>query len=209
MNKAKEIILVRHGQSFGNVRVPDAPEFHPDDPPLTPAGLEQARALSLRFEPGDVDVIFASSLIRSVQTVYPAAVRLGRGVRLLAELMEKNTGIAMTDPGTLKKDYPLCDLTNARGGGWADEDDAHAAARAARAMDAVIGATGPGQRALVCSHGAIMGFMVRYLLGLSLPEPFMWEFSNCGVTSVIIREGEPPLLSCANDLRHLSAAGLL
>ena len=105
--KDRELLFIRHCESYGNLDFAEnAPVYHPDDPPLTPLGLRQARALSSRFEKGDLDRVYCSSLIRTVQTVYPTAEKLGMSFDLLPQLMEYGTGLDMTDRDRLREHYP-------------------------------------------------------------------------------------------------------
>lgn len=197
-----ELIFVRHCQSYGNVTVENAPPHHPDDPPLTPYGLLQADALATRFQAGELDLIFASTLLRTVQTVYPTAEQCGLQIRLLPELMEVGTKLKSTDPQFLKEVYPLAFFGDEDGTDAADETVAACKARAEKAMRKIL-EVGKGKRLLIASHGAFMGYLFRYVLDLDLPEPFAWKIENGCVTTVILRDGEIPLLTAANDCSHL------
>lgn len=205
--KDRELLFIRHCESYGNLDFAEnAPVYHPDDPPLTPLGLRQARALSSRFEKGDLDRVYCSSLIRTVQTVYPTAEKLGMSFDLLPQLMEYGTGIDMTDRDRLREHYPLAVIRFPEGGGYGGESEAEARKRAESAVDLILSETKPGERVAVVTHGSIMGFFIRYLLGITQPEPFRWIFDNCGVTDIILKaegSGEKPRLACANDRAHL------
>jgi len=84
------LLLIRHGETPGNV-LGQLDTAHPG-PGLTQLGERQAAALagSLANEP--VDLIFASTLIRTQITAAPLATGRGMGVEVLAGLREIEAG---------------------------------------------------------------------------------------------------------------------
>ena len=60
-----EIVLVRHGESLGNIVDYDCP-----DPELTEQGLRQARLLAKRLENEHFDHILCSPLVRALETAW-------------------------------------------------------------------------------------------------------------------------------------------
>ena len=83
--------FVRHGESFGNISA-DVPEgYSSDDPPLTDKGIQMAEKLADCFEKEAIAGIFASPLVRAVQTASPIAEKLGMDMNILPELAEKDT----------------------------------------------------------------------------------------------------------------------
>ena len=200
-----ELIFVRHGESYGNVDLPNAPVFHPDDPPLTPHGLLQAEALASRFAPGDVDMIFASTLLRTIQTVYPTAQKLNMPIYLLPELMEQSTRLHTTDPKYAKEHYPLVVFRDECGADVSDDTDQACFARAEAVLRDIL-SRAEGKRILIVTHGSFLGYLCRSALGISLPETFAWQVDNCSLTRIYLRESNIPKLSVANDTRHLCIA---
>ena len=200
-----ELWFIRHCQSYGNVRLPNEPELLPDDYPLTPTGLRQAVAIASRFEKGDVDAIYASTLLRTVQTIYPAAVKLDMRIKLVPELMEFTTKIPMTDPDVIARDYPRAFFRDLDGLDIANETPEDAVRRADKILTEILAENEGAKRILIVTHGGFIGYLVRRALGLSLPEPFQWELENGGITAVALRRNELPLLLCANDRAHLNA----
>ena len=198
-----ELWLIRHCQSYGNVTLPDEPEHLPDDYPLTPLGHRQAQALARRFEKGGVDAIYASTLLRTVQTIYPTAEKLNLPVKLVPELMEFQTKIPMTDPATIARDYPRAFFRDLKGLEIAGETQEDAVGRADRIFREILAENEGAKRILIVTHGGFIGYLVRKALGLSLPEHFQWELENAGVTAVRLRRDRLPLLLFANDRSHL------
>ena len=66
-----ELILVRHG----------LPERREDtsDPPLAPAGMDQARRVAAWLEHEGIHAVFASTMLRAVQTAEPFAALKQKG----------------------------------------------------------------------------------------------------------------------------------
>ena len=208
MNKNIEIIFVRHAESNGNIGV-HLPDEHPDDPRLTPTGLAQAQMLASGFRPGDLSGVYSSALIRACQTVQPVAEKLGKKITVFRELMEVGTEIPQTQPALALQYAPAAYdslirlVTEPVVFDPGDPSPAICEKRAAFCVDSVIAATGEGERALVCSHGAFMGYLLRYCLGLSLPESFCWQVDNCALFHIRFYADHIPKLVRANDIHHL------
>lgn len=204
-----EILFVRHAQSHGNVGLAEA-AFHPDDPSLTTEGLAQAQALSRRFSAGDLQAIYASTLIRTCQTVQPTAQKLGLAIEVLPELMEVDTAVPGTALSHITRLAPnaynsACRvLTQSVGLSFKNETSAHCAERARYALSVIAGNAAAGDKILVATHGAFFGYLLRCALGLSLPEPFAWEVTNCAITTIRFRKDDIPILLGSNDTSHLS-----
>ncbi|MBQ6163978.1 MAG: histidine phosphatase family protein [Clostridia bacterium] len=203
MNDATELWIIRHCQSYGNVRLPNEPEHLRDDYPLTPKGLRQAVALASRFEKGDVDAIYASTLQRTVQTIYPTAVKLDMRIKLVAELMEFTTKIPMTDPEPIARDYPRAFFRDLDGIDIANETEEDAVRRADKIYTEILAENEGARRIVIVTHGGFIGYLVRRALGLSLPEPFYWELENGGITAIELRRNDRPMLLFSNDRGHL------
>lgn len=209
MNQNLTICFVRHAQSCQNASLEYRQEFHEDDPPLSPLGERQALALARRFEPGGIDRIFSSTLLRAAQTAFPIAEKLGLRIELLPELMEVKTRIAGTPAHLLCASVPLCVPCNGgkspTGASCFLEEDSHEqrCLRAKRAIDYICRVCNENDKVLVVSHCAFFGYLLRYTLGLSLPESFCWAVDNCAVTQITLRKDDIPIVITANDTGHL------
>ena len=69
-----EIIIIRHGETEWNIT--GRFQGH-SDVPLSAAGHEQAELLGKNIALDDIDKIYASDLIRAVETAQPLAARFG------------------------------------------------------------------------------------------------------------------------------------
>ena len=77
------LILVRHGQSFGNVVTEDMP-----DPPLTPLGVEHAELVKEHLKHTEIHHVLASPLVRSLGTAHPLAEELDLPITVWRDLQE-------------------------------------------------------------------------------------------------------------------------
>ena len=208
-NKNFIVTFVRHAESLGNVGLPYDDEFQKDDPPLSPAGIMQAQLLAESPVTDSVSKIYASTLIRTVQTAYPTAVKLNKKIILLPDLMEINTEIPGTEISRLEADYPLavpCISEPSPAGGkllLGKESVSDRVKRAERCMQFFFNEATDGDHLMVVSHGSYFGYLIRAALGLSLPESFCWQADNCCLTRVIFRADAIPKLSFANYTGHL------
>lgn len=204
------LTLIRHAESCGNVGIYYEDNFHKDDPPLSPEGLKQAEKLSESSLLDNADMIFSSSLIRAVQTVYPAAERLRKKIVLLTDLMEIHTEIPGTDESRLVKDYPLAlpysSSPNPTGGTLflSDKNSEEIKLRAERCIDYFYKQASDNCHIVAVTHGSYFGYLVRAALGLDLPETFCWQVDNCCATRIIFRKDSIPKLSFANYTGHLN-----
>ena len=202
MDKNVDLIFVRHGQSYGNANLPDAPDFHPDDPPLTPLGLWQAECLKERFAPGEVTKIYASTLLRTVQTVHPTAEKMGLPITLLPDLREVGTKIGGTSAEVLREKTPLAIPCESAPLPF-PETTAQLEARAERAIRNILDEAVNDDVILIATHGGFFGYLLREVLGISLPETFSWQVLNCSVTHIWLAPDALPKLICAGDVSFL------
>lgn len=208
--KNLEIIFVRHAQSCSNASIEYTDSFHPDDPPLSPLGLKQAELLAEAFPEGGIDRIFSGTLIRTMQTVSPLARKLGLRIELLPDLMEVGTVVSGTDMSLLPTLAPEAvafygDVSPTGGSVIpGNETPEKCVVRAKRAMDYIVSRCGDGETVLIATHGAFYGYLVRYVLGISLPETFCWQVDNCSLTRIKLRADGVPKLMTANNCAHLA-----
>ncbi len=203
------ISFVRHAESLGNIGVVYTPEFQKDDPPLSPSGLIQAELLGKSSMTDGVTRIYSSTLIRAIQTAYPAASKLSKEIILLPDLMEIGTAISGTELWRLERDYPLavpCVSEPTPAGGTlllGEESVSDLTKRGKRCIDYIYNNANENDHIMVVSHGSFFGYLIRAALGIALPETFCWQVDNCCITKVIYRSGAIPKLSFANFTGHL------
>ena len=208
---ATEIILIRHGASADAIPGErfDLVDGH-GDPPLSPAGQEQARAVADRLAGEALDALFVTGLTRTVQTAAPLAERLGVEPRVVTDLREVRLGdweggefrirAQNRDPVAMQA------VAEER---WDVIPGAETmevlAERVRRGIDAILEQTGPDGRAAAVLHGGIIGEVCRQATG---SRPFAFVHSdNCSISRLVVLPDGRRLLRTFNDTAHLNGAG--
>jgi 2,3-bisphosphoglycerate-dependent phosphoglycerate mutase len=207
---ATELILVRHGASAD--AVPGEP-FEliegQSNPPLSPTGETQARAVAGRLAGEPVVGLFISTLDRTAQTAAPLAALTGLEPVVLPDLREVHVGeleggrfrvaLAERDPVFTRL------LAEQR---WevipGAESSAALAARVRAAAEQVAATVGPGAAAVVITHGGVIAELCRQATG---SEPFAFlRVDNASITRIVVDAGGSWLLRSYNDTTHLEGA---
>jgi broad specificity phosphatase PhoE len=221
----QSLIMVRHGESTGNVARATAvatgledmgiPE-RDADVPLSENGRAQAKALGrwLAALPDEKrpTVVLSSPYVRALETARISLEGIDVGeVRLDERLRDRELGVlyGLTPKGVTarfpeeaaRKEHTGKFYYRPPGGeAWTD------VALRLRVLLADLDRAHPGERVLVFSHDAVI-VLARYILeNLSEAEILEIEktpLANCSVTSWINRNGTPHLL-CYNDLSPLN-----
>jgi broad specificity phosphatase PhoE len=185
------LYLVRHGQSEANVTWEFS--YRRVDPPLTALGVQQAQITAEHLRSLPVDAMYASPMLRAVQTAEIFSAALGIDVEILEELREVNVGDledlvptreAWATHSRIHHDWAAGKLDAAFPGG----EDYHGLS--GRALDAFaqIVAARPGQSSVVVAHGAIFTAAIDALCpAVSMAEIVTLPNGNCGITTVDIQ----------------------
>jgi broad specificity phosphatase PhoE len=150
------LILVRHGQTSSNVAVLDT-----DEPGagLTGLGLEQAAALPGVLREESIEVLYASTLVRTQQTAAPLASFLGLEVRIRDGLREVRAGaLEMLGDDASVQTYLSTTFAWGSGDVHVRMPGAESGAEVFARYDAVveeIAGSGAGTAAIV-SHGSVI-----------------------------------------------------
>jgi broad specificity phosphatase PhoE len=185
------LLLIRHGQTSSNVG------HHLDTaepgPGLTELGHQQAAALPETLRAEGIEVVYASSLVRTQQTAAPLAASLGLDVQVRRGLREVYAGaLEMANDPRSVQTYLSTAIGWADGAlhrrmPGADEDGAEVLGRFDEVVEEVAVA-GAGVAALV-SHGAIIRAWTAARAGNVTPD-----FAARNVvsnTGVVILTGMP------------------
>ena len=208
---ATEIILIRHGASADAIPGErfDLVDGH-GDPPLSPAGQEQARAVADRLGGEPLDAIFVTGLTRTVQTAAPLAERLGVEPAVVTDLREVRLGdweggefrirAQNRDPVAMRA------VAEERWDVIPGAETMEALAeRVRRGIDAILEQTGTDRRAAAVLHGGIIGEVCRQATG---SRPFAFVHSdNCSISRLVVLPDGRRLLRTFNDVAHLNGAG--
>ncbi len=207
---ATELIVVRHGSSAA--AVPGEP-FEliegQSNPPLSPDGEAQARALAERLAREPVAALFISTLDRTAQTAAPLAALTGLEPVVEPDLREVHVGeleggrfriaFAERDPLIVRL------LAEQR---WdvipGAESSAALAARVRGAAERIAAAVGPGAAVVVVTHGGVIGELCRQATG---SDPFAFlQVDNASITRIVVKADGNWLLRSYNETTHLEGA---
>jgi phosphoserine phosphatase len=194
------LILVRHGESEGNIRRIMQGQL---DLPLTEAGREQARLVAARIASMPVSAIYSSPLSRAFETAEVIATHHALPVLPVEDLQEGGWGEAqgltwtevtarwqMTDNRPLAEVIPGAEAAGAL------------RARAARAIDGLLDRH--HEDVAVCvSHAGTIAQLIAHLIGM--PDGHLPRMST-GNTAVTVVEGHSsePVIRLLNDMCHLA-----
>lgn len=171
-----KLLLVRHGQTDGNVR--GALDTVLPGPPLTELGREQARDLVLRLDGEPIVAVYASRAVRAQQTAAPLAAKLGFDVQVVEGVHEVSAGDleGKTDKDSVAtymsalRDWTLGELTSPVPGGETGEQVR------LRMLDAIARLRDEHERAdpdgtvVLVSHGAAIRLGGEWLADNVAPE---------------------------------------
>ena len=217
-----ELYLVRHGQSYGNIRSEGVvrPPDEAHDQQLTPLGKRQAELLGLHFSQLALDKNIASGLRRAVDTasevakaqpkdgaheveVHPIFTECGvtdaYAGRTIEEISSENN-FAVAAPGT--DEYERFVVSSG------SRTDDLSLARAKEALAYLRSRFKRGEKVLVAAHACFNTFIFFAALGLADKEIFDPGFYNGCVTKIIFyKDGTGPYedvsLVYSNDRSHL------
>lgn len=207
---ATELIVVRHGSSAA--AVPGEP-FEliegQSNPPLSPDGEAQARALAERLAREPVAALFISTLDRTAQTAAPLAALTGLEPVVEPDLREVHVG--ELEGGRFRIAFAERDPLIARllaEQRWevipGAESSAALAARVRGAAERIAAAVGPGAAAVVVTHGGVIGELCRQATG---SDPFAFlHVDNASITRIVVEAGGTWRLRAYNDTTHLEGA---
>ena len=195
------LLLVRHGQSAGNVR---GVLTGGADVPLTDAGRVQAVALADRLARQPIAAVYASALSRARDTARPTAEHFGLEVTVLEALREAGLGEAEGLPwAEVQRRWPI-----GSGAMWADaipgaEGGAVVRARVAAGLQALM-ERHRGDVALCVSHAGTITHALQHTLGLPLDRSPRLQIQNAAL-NVIEWGADGPVLVALNDRCHLDS----
>ena len=199
-----ELYLIRHGESCRSSGEHYSEEKRTMDPPLTPAGMEQARQLAERLQGVHFDRIYSSDLDRASQT----ARILGASVN--AEVVIKE-GLREIDMGELWRKRPWSDFPELHAKWVLHEEDipypggengGDVWCRCKPLIDEIVLTD---RRAAIVCHGGTIRAMVCGMLDIPQQKRFYLGLPpvNCSISIVVHRE-ERFFLHSFNDGAHIT-----
>ncbi len=197
------LILVRHGESAGNV---GGVIQGWSDAALTEAGLAQADSVAERLAGEPIAAVYASPLARARDTARPIAERHGLPVVELPDLRERHYGLAQGLTWTeAAARWPLDEATHERDWATGVPEVEPLPALRGRAVAAVslLLDRHEGEVAVCVSHGGTLVQVLAHVFGLPAG---VWPRIRMSNTSVTIVEGSSvaPVVAMLNDICHLA-----
>lgn len=201
-----EFIVVRHGETVGNVQGRLQGQ---QDSELTELGLRQAQALAESFDGERIDALYSSDLWRAARTAEHIADRIGLPVQKDERLREWSFGIfeGLTLEEAERR-YPD-DYARYRAVGRDRTDFVLPKGESFGQMHArtvsffeEMARRHPGQRIVAVTHGGPLGCIFRHVVGLGLEAPRRFKRYNASRNVVRFEGGEWALVSWG-DLNHL------
>lgn len=201
------VYLVRHGQSYNTNPRPG--ETDPPNPPLTPVGFAQAERVAARLVPLGIERVFASPMIRAIQTAQPIAAGVDRPVEVWARCHEvrETPGYTCWGARGLRLHYPELVLpADLAEDDWeyGNEPLAHALERIDAFLDFLraSAAESPDGRIVVVSHGEFLRMTVGRLVGADPRAMSRVVVDNTAVTTLRV-SGDAFTVLGFNDTAHL------
>jgi probable phosphoglycerate mutase len=207
---ATEILLLRHGQSEGN----EQGRFGGHGPtPLTARGRRQAEAVAkVLAAEGGLTMIWASDLVRAIETARPVAEACGIAVQTTPALRERSVGVftGLTFAEAEQKYPEAYAKLMARESDHCPDGGETAMQCAERATALVEEAVKkfPSGRLLFVSHAAALNLVLLHLLGMehrTHGRRVWFRTDNCALHR--LRRSQEGLwqVVALNDRSHLPA----
>ena len=200
-----QLLLIRHAESTWNAtgRIQGWA-----DPPLSMKGRKQARLLARRLSnDGMPDALYSSTSRRAQETAQLIGAELALEAhpddRLREESVGDFEGLTSADVKELYPDFwrrwregPLRPPIP----GGEDIETFHD--RVVEAMDEIVAAHGPDERAVIVSHGGTFSVYLLHLIGADVHRQTPFWFENASLSVVTLGRGRPRITTL-NDTCHL------
>ena len=195
------LLLARHGQSVWNAER----RFQGStDVPLSPLGMEQARALGRALRGYRLSAAYVSPFRRAVETAEVALEGMGVPLVPLEDLREltlgEREGCTVEEiSGQANDPYRAWVLAPHDCPPPGGEPLDAVSSRVRAAVDRIAGAHGPRDDVALIAHGGVISVYACALLGCSFNQLWRLRVDNASLTVV-----RPPRLVSLNDTSHLT-----
>ena len=197
-----ELLLIRHAlpvRAHGGSM--------PADPPLAPAGEQQAQRLAAYLADERIDAVYSSPMRRALATAAPVAAH-----HELQPVVDDR--LAEWDRAATEY-VPVSELRAAAhprwqalvAGDWlSDEDPTQFVTRVVTAIESIVAAHPGGVAAAVC-HGGVINTYLAHVLGRDGQRPFFAPNYTSIHRIAAARSGERQIMAL-NEIAHLRGSGL-
>ena len=184
--QATRILAIRHGETAWNVDTRIQGQL---DVPLNDIGRWQAHRLALAVSDEGIDAVYASDLLRAMQTAQAVAAGTGREI--------------VTDPGLRERGFGVFEgLTYAEiqqrfpemSERWRKRDPTFGAPGGETLRDFFdrsvatvtrLALAHPGQTIAVVAHGGVMDALYRAAARIALDAPRSWQLGNASINRLL------------------------
>ena len=184
--QATRVLAIRHGETAWNVDTRIQGQL---DVPLNDIGRWQAHRLALAVSDEGIDAVYASDLLRAMQTAQAVAAGTGREI--------------VTDPGLRERGFGVFEgLTYAEiqqrfpemSERWRKRDPTFGAPGGETLRDFFdrsvatvtrLALAHPGQTIAVVSHGGVMDALYRAASRIALDAPRSWQLGNASINRLL------------------------
>ena len=173
-----QLYLIRHGESMGNIETDE--DFDKTNPPLTPHGKMQAKALGERFAALESYTLYSSPLDGAKET----AAQINETMIIDYDLLEN--GVRATENGF--EDYY--------------ESPEECYERAKKVIEKITAKHKSHENVIVVAHGMFLNQLIK--AALSIPcEAMRLSVYNASVTKINFCDDAPVKLALQNNVSHL------
>ena len=206
--QATRVLAVRHGETAWNVENRIQGQL---DVPLNDVGRWQAHRLALVMAEESVDAIYASDLLRTVQTATPTS--RGCGVDFVTDTGLRERGFGVFEGLTFTEIEQRWPEQSAR---WRRRDPTFGADGGetlndfyARSVDAAtrLAAAHAGQTIVLVTHGGVLDCLYRAASRVALDAPRSWQIGNASINRLLYTPQGFTLVGWADDY-HLDDVSL-
>jgi broad specificity phosphatase PhoE len=203
---ATQLLLVRHGTTEANVRVPYILQGSSIDLPLNDNGRRQARQVADFLADRPIKSVYSSPLQRAAETAAAIAERHALSVTRIPEITECHVGvwegkdwdtIAREDPEAYRRFHDDPAMHPYLGG----ESYTDVLRRALPAFERLL-QQHVGETIVVVAHNIVNRAFAAHLLGLELRKAKTLAQDNCCVNVIHHTDGKSTLLTM-NSVFHL------
>lgn len=206
LDEVTHILAIRHGETAWNVDTRIQGQI---DIPLNPNGRLQAQRLARALRGEGVEVLYASDLMRALNTADIVGAEIGLQVLADPGLRERAFGCfeGQTHAEIAERWPADCARWRARDphfGPSGGETLLGFHARCTEVLQRLAGAH-RGQTVAIVAHGGVLDCFYRLAMGLELSAPRTWKIGNATINRLLATPEGITLLGWA-DSRHLEEA---
>ena len=206
--EATRVIAIRHGETAWNAEMRMQGQL---DIALNERGLWQARRMAAALADEEVDVVYASDLVRAARTAEPLAAARGLTVLTDRGLRERCFGVfqGLTFDEVAERWPEDSRRWRQREPGFAPEGAESLREFSARcvATAARLAAAHPGQSVVLVTHGGVLDCLYRAATRIELQAPRSWLLGNASINRLLYTPQGFSLVGWS-DTAHLDAAPL-